>query len=155
MCSRGKWRVTFSSVLSSEPRADKRFQTMKTAPKSSGKNNMFARGYEFTPVCGQHICVSFFKKPYAAVWTESSFCLWGRGRGRGGSSSGLRSNFHDVWMCSLTPLINNQFPALTIRRRGYWLRPQVTDLLPQKRPDALAALWARMQTSWHWNKILG
>lgn len=102
---------------------------------------------EFNPVRGQHICASS-KSPMLLSGLRIFFLLVRWRRGRGGGSSGLRSNFHDVWMCSLIPLINNHFPALTIRRRGYWPRPQVTDLLPQKRPDALAASWARMQTSW-------
>lgn len=73
----------------------------------------------------RHICASFFKslmllsgpKPLAGWEGARSVC-------------GLRSNFHDVWMCSLISLINNHFPVPTIRSWGYWPWAQVTDLLP-------------------------
>lgn len=91
---------------------------------------------EFTPSEGllplcctcfyrRHICASFFK---SLMLLSGPKPLAGREGAR--SVCGLRSNFHDVWMCSLISLINNHFPAPTIRSWGYWPWAQVTDLLP-------------------------
>lgn len=62
---RGKWRV----ALSSEPRANKRFEKVTTTPKSvcNLQRPYVYLGCEFTSFHRQHMCLSFQKSPHCSL----------------------------------------------------------------------------------------